>query len=257
MVTDSGVLPVLETYYDTAPRAAATAHEVGPFTLFVRTDAAGWPYYGRPRLGAGHAFTPEDVRLLLAAQDEFGAPHTIEWVHETTPTLLAAARDAGLEVEECPLLVLDTPRLSEPPDGVAIEVMAADSRHLAETRAAVDAAFRGSDETAVTDGVRIAAAIDAGLSRVVGAFEVHDDGLGTAIGAGTHNPRGATTELVGIGVLPRAQHRGIGAAITSALVADALRLGLSTIFLSAQDDAVARIYGRIGFRRVGTACVVG
>ncbi len=31
----------LEPYLDTAPRAGATAHEVGPFTLFVREDPTG------------------------------------------------------------------------------------------------------------------------------------------------------------------------------------------------------------------------
>jgi predicted GNAT family acetyltransferase len=47
----------------------------------------------------------------------------------------------------------------------------------------------------------------------------------------------------------------VGAAITTTLVADALARGATTVFLSAHDDAVARIYERIGFQRVGTACV--
>ena len=38
-------------------------------------------------------------------------------------------------------------------------------------------------------------------------------------------------------------------------MADAVRRGLSTVFLSAQDDAAARIYERVGLVRVGTACV--
>ena len=36
---------------------------------------------------------------------------------------------------------------------------------------------------------------------------------------------------------------------------DARERGLETVFLSAQDDAVARIYERVGFERVGTACI--
>jgi ribosomal protein S18 acetylase RimI-like enzyme len=64
-----------------------------------------------------------------------------------------------------------------------------------------------------------------------------------------------TTELTGIAVLPRARRRGTGAAITQALVKDAKRRGIATIFLSAQDDAVARVYERVGFTRVGTACI--
>jgi hypothetical protein len=30
---------------------------------------------------------------------------------------------------------------------------------------------------------------------------------------------------------------------------------VTTVFLTAQDDAVARVYQRVGFERVGTACV--
>ena len=45
--------------------------------------------------------------------------------------------------------------------------------------------------------------------------------------------------------------------MTAALVADARARGVGTVFLSAQDDAVARVYERVGFVRVGTACVAG
>jgi predicted GNAT family acetyltransferase len=38
-------------------------------------------------------------------------------------------------------------------------------------------------------------------------------------------------------------------------VDDARERGVRTIFLSAQDDAVARVYERVGFVRVGTACI--
>jgi hypothetical protein len=37
-------------------------------------------------------------------------------------------------------------------------------------------------------------------------------------------------------------------------VADALARDVTLPFLSAADDDVARLYGRLGFRRVGTAC---
>ena len=56
-------------------------------------------------------------------------------------------------------------------------------------------------------------------------------------------------------MVPRARRLGVGAAITHALVEDARRRGVETVFLSAQDDAVARVYERVGFVRVGTACV--
>ena len=46
-----------------------------------------------------------------------------------------------------------------------------------------------------------------------------------------------------------------GAAVTAALVADARAKGVRTVFLSAQDDTVARVYERVGFAQVGTACI--
>jgi predicted GNAT family acetyltransferase len=47
----------------------------------------------------------------------------------------------------------------------------------------------------------------------------------------------------------------LGAAVTALLAADARERGVQTVFLSASDDAVARIYARIGFRRIGTAMI--
>jgi hypothetical protein len=37
-------------------------------------------------------------------------------------------------------------------------------------------------------------------------------------------------------------------------VGDARRRGVDTVFLSASSDDVARVYAKVGFRRVGTAC---
>jgi len=45
------LLPTTETYHDASPRPVATTEEVGPFTLFVRTDLAGWRCCSRPRPG--------------------------------------------------------------------------------------------------------------------------------------------------------------------------------------------------------------
>ena len=40
-----------------------------------------------------------------------------------------------------------------------------------------------------------------------------------------------------------------------ARISKSLERGVSTVFLSAGDESVARLYGRLGFARVGTACV--
>ena len=45
--------------------------------------------------------------------------------------------------------------------------------------------------------------------------------------------------------------------VTGALVEDALEHGAETVFLSAGSEDIARVYARLGFQRVGTACIVG
>lgn len=270
-MTDTGVLTRLENYYDAAPRGNAETEEVGPFTLFVSNG--GWPYYARPRLTGGDPLPTDEaaVRTVLDRQRELGVPRALEWVHEVTPDLLPAARAAGLRVEECPLLVLDgTPTARAVPAGASVRLVDADDPDLPLVRASIDVGFAhggtatgeagaparddaaGRDPQAVR---RVADGIRSGRSLLVGAWV---DGVGP-VGGGSHNPRptpyGVTSELVGIAVLPAHRRRGLAAAIAALLAADALERGATTVLLSASDEAVARVYGSVGFRRVGTACV--
>lgn len=244
------VLDRLETYYDAAPRTSARTEELGPLTLFVQTDPSSWPCYARPRLGLTDAIDPEQVARVRERQRELDVPEAIEWVHETTPSLLASARAAGLQVTECPLLV-HTGAPGVAAAQVRTEVLAPDSPDVATVAAAVDAAFRGVDDFVPGESGSRAEGIRAGTLVMVGVY----DARGDVLGGGSHSPRGPVTELTGIAVLPRARRRGVGAAITAALVADAYARGVQTVFLSAQDDAVARVYERVGFVRVGTACI--
>ncbi len=247
---NDALLKTLETYYDAAPRPSADTEEVGPFTLFVRTDPEGWPYYARPRLGLSVDITVDDVAAVLARQEELGQPKSLEWVHETTPSLRDAARAAGLSVHECVLMHL-------PAEGKGLDVsspvkvLASDDADLPLVTAAIHAGFEGTDEVQAKPAPHQKQLIERDLLAVVGAY----DEQGHVVGGGSHGPRGDTTELAGIAVLPRARRQGVGAAITAALVADARRRGIGTVFLSAGDDAVARVYERVGFVRVGTACV--
>lgn len=249
-VTSAALLQTLETYYDAAPRPWATTEEVGPFTLFVKTDPTGWDFYARPRLGLEVRFAAGDVQKVRDRQRQLGLTENLEWVHETTPTLLAAARADGLPVQECPILVLPgDPSNRDPSNRTA--VLTADSPDLAAVDAAIAAGFAGTDDFEPQDPGRRGDEIRSGLLVLVAAY----DERGAVIGGGSHSPRGTATELTGISVLPRARRHGVGAAITRTLVEEARRRRVETIFLSAQDDAVARVYERVGFTRVGTACI--
>jgi ribosomal protein S18 acetylase RimI-like enzyme len=158
-------------------------------------------------------------------------------------------RGSGLAVHECPLLVLADP-VPAPKDARPAVVLGPDD-DLDPVVGAIHAGFEGSDEVVARPTGRQRLMMREGLLALVAAY----DGQGAVVGGGSHGPRGDTTELTGIAVLPRARRQGVGAAITAALVADARARGARTVFLSAQDDAVARIYERVGFERVGTACI--
>ncbi len=97
---------------------------------------------------------------------------------------------------------------------------------------------------------RLAGRITAGRTALAAAF-----GDGTALCAGQHNPVGEVTEVAGVGTLPSARRRGLALAVTAALVAHARAGGARTVFLSAADEDVARIYRRAGFRSFATALI--
>ncbi|MFF7459640.1 GNAT family N-acetyltransferase [Kitasatospora sp. NPDC008115] len=267
-VPDTDLLEEIERYYDAVPRSAARVEDFGPLSLFVR-EGAGWPYYARPALGhQGPAATAEDVRRVLERQRELGLPEAFEWVAEHDPLLRAAVEEAGLTVHEHPLLVLG-PRQEAPgaPGAAPVRVLAADDPALAHALAVPHLAFdepgtgvggTGASELAArarvvaSDGTaeRVAERIASGHTVLAAAFED-----GTPLCAGQHNPVGPVTEVAGVGTLPSARRRGLGLAVTAALVAHARAHGVRTVFLSAADEDVARIYRRAGFRPFATALI--
>jgi predicted GNAT family acetyltransferase len=66
---------------------------------------------------------------------------------------------------------------------------------------------------------------------------------------------GDVAEIVGVATLPSARGRGYASQLTATLAGRLLATGVDLVFLSAGDDDVARLYTKVGFRRVGTACI--
>jgi ribosomal protein S18 acetylase RimI-like enzyme len=226
-----------------------------------------WPYYARPRLGEGHAFTVSDVESARAKQRELEAPEAFEWVHETTPSLLEAARDARLEVLEAPLMVLDHGawRAPEPPSDVRVRILEHDDPSLPAARAVQNVGFAAAGTAPGSQGIkeRNDNVTDRDLDFLIDRIRRRITVTATAegdygpIAAGAHQPSDTVTEIVGVATLPAIRRQGLGGAVTGALVEDALAHGTQTVFLSAGSEEIARVYGRLGFRRVGTACIVG
>jgi GNAT superfamily N-acetyltransferase len=258
------VLGTLERYYDGVPRSAARVEQIGGLTLFVKIGP-GFAYYARPALGTLHV-GPEDVQRTRARQRELGIPQAFEWVAETTPSMQAAASGAGLTVMEYPLMVLreHRPPVRQLPPDLEVRLVTLDD-DFALLGAVAPLAF-GAPGTAVgpagLDAVRALAAnadrtrveFDRGRLRRGDTIRAVALAGGVPVATGVHLPVGAVTEIAGVAVVPAFRRCGIGSALTSLLVAEALRQGIETVFLSAGDEATARVYSRLGFDRVGTAC---
>jgi GNAT superfamily N-acetyltransferase len=260
--TDADLRARIEAYSDAVPRSAAGVEEHGPLVLFV--SRIPWRFCARPRLGAaGEEVREADVAATRARQRELGVPEAFEWVAETTPAMAPACSAAGLEVTRVPLLALDDAASLPPSNGIATRMLEPSDPALAPAEAVVGLAF-AAPGTAV--GLAGAGARDRALARTRDVGFLRDrirtgltrvavaEDTGGPLAAGSSHPSGGVAEITGVGTLPAARRRGLGAAVTRALVRDAFRRGVTLPFLSAADDDVARIYTRLGFRRVGTAC---
>jgi ribosomal protein S18 acetylase RimI-like enzyme len=269
VTTDPSVHPDLlhriERYYDAVPRWGCRTEQIGPFTLFVANQ--GWPFYARPALGwEPGRVTAEDVARVRERQRELGVPEAFEWVGDLAPDLATACRDDGLSVTEVPLLVHHDPLAVPVPDGVRIRRLSPDDDAVTAGQAVAHLGFASPGvrvgEAGVTDRDALMADRDPTAADTLrdmmragrAVYVVAEDERGVLC-AGGHNPVEDVTEIVGVATLPAERRRGLGAAVTDTLVADAIRRGIDVIFLSAHDDDVARVYHRVGFRQVGTGYV--
>jgi ribosomal protein S18 acetylase RimI-like enzyme len=261
------LLEEIETYYDGVPRSAARTETIGPFTLFVNRGP-GWPYYARPTLGAS-AFAAGDVTRVRERQRALQIPESCAWVREGSPGVEAAAEAVGLSVAAHPLMVAreteaDTP---EALSGMSVRLVTPED-DLARFRAVAAIGFGAPGTATGLEGIESLEGHAAGRTpeqvaydraRLREGWTVMAVALveGAPVGVGSHQPLGTVSEVTGVATLPAFRRRGIAAAVTRLLVADARQRGARTIFLSAADAEVGRIYERIGFRRVATACIAG
>jgi GNAT superfamily N-acetyltransferase len=257
--TRPGLLDCIERYFAAAPLPDARIETAGALDVPIGDPA--WPYPARPRIDAGPV-TADDVRAALALQDAAGLPGALEWVPERSPGTAAAARAAGLTVEELPLLVAADPVEVLLPLGVRLYLVGADDPQLPRYQLVAATAFANAGEGDVTLDVSavpesrttvLRERIAAGRTVMMVAVE-----HGEPIAVGSHQPVDVdgteVSEVVGVATLPRLRGRGVGAGVASALVAHA-RETADVVFLAAGDDDVARVYERVGFARLATTGV--
>jgi GNAT superfamily N-acetyltransferase len=248
---DTALLEQIDLFCDTLPRRWASACDDGPLRLFLR-DGRGWPFYARPVPG-GAPVAVADVMRMRARQRMAEVPEAFEWVLATAPTMLDAVRRTGLPVRRCPLLVLD----GEPvpvalPPGYEIRLLGPVDGDLPATAHAVAAvtavAFGGHAPPPPTVADLRLLQDDLAAGAVARVLVTGPEG---PVAAGSAQRSAGVIELVGIATARTARRRGLGAAVTSALACAALDAGAELVFLAAGDDGAARVYERVGFRRVG------
>jgi ribosomal protein S18 acetylase RimI-like enzyme len=265
-VSDSVVIERIDAFCDVVPRERTRAETIGSLVLFVPVGS-GFPYYARPRRGARCPVTADDVRAVRARQRELLIPESFEWVERTAPEMESAATDAGLAVHAHPLLALGSLAPAPPvPELIDVRIVSPEDPDLILAWAVPGVAFghpgTAIGEAGVTERDKIAANHDAATiemlrSRLRSGRSVlaTASGANGPLAAGSYQLAEGTAEITGIGVLPASRRRGLAAAVTRALAADALAHGARTVFLSATDAAVARVYARLGFREIGTSLI--
>ncbi len=270
MVSDAELLARIDECYDAIARGQARTERYGPLELFVR-EGPGWPLYARPSPGA-RSPAAYDIATVRARQRELGMPEAFEWVHDLVPDLLPTAEASGLRVLRAPLMVLDAARADPagPPAAVSVRLLDPGTGsfpwELAVSRAVAAVGFGNPGTEAGPAGPveRDAAtsppspddlrceAERAGNGTVTTAVAQGGDGI---LASGVLLRAGDAAEIAGVATLPVARRRGLGAAVTLTLARHALGHGVTLVFLSAGSDQIARVYRRVGFRRLGTACI--
>ena len=189
------------------------------YDVFVERDR--WPRF---------EFLQQYAPVLAVALEAAG------YAQESSEPVLYATAESLRHAHKVPGLVL-TRLGSDAPIPLVQEMLTVQRR-----------GFEGDD----APGISVAAArrfLEKGagsrgrLARLDGAF----------VGAGTLSaPCAGLCELRGIATLASYRRRGIASALTAGLARDAFRLGAEAVFLSAENDDAARLYQRLGFRRVAT-----
>lgn len=251
-----GLLESIDRYFAAAVSPEARIEPAG--ALDVPISTAAWSFPARPRRGAGPV-SGDDVRAAMALQEAAGLPAAVEWITDCNPELAEAAQEAGLVVDELPLLVAADPVEVVLPTGFRLYVVGADDPDLPRYRRVAAIAFAHSHGVDVGESTMErppAAERTAVLRERIATgrtvmMVVTQAGEPVAVGA--HQPVQVDgreiSELVGLATLPRLRGHGLGAALASALVAHA-RETADLVFLTAGDDDVAHVYERVGFARL-------
>jgi GNAT superfamily N-acetyltransferase len=236
------VLAAIQAYLRAAGGEGRTVEMAGPFAVLLHPGTA-MPYasYAIPRAGAEP--TPAEVALLLSVFRRARRVPRLEYLPALAPAVEAAVTPHGFGVEGRLALMACRPEeaLPVPPgEGVTLEDVDP-SGDPAPAEDLVRVQHEAFGERPTPSEVRASVA-RLGVPAVLARIDAEPAGGGTCLAI-----RDGTTEVVGIGTLPRFRGRGVAAAVTARLVHRSFAAGAGLAVLTPGDDATGRIYARCGF----------
>ncbi|MET9021195.1 GNAT family N-acetyltransferase [Actinopolymorpha sp. NPDC004070] len=201
--------------------------------------ASGLPY---PQWNNGDVTDP--ATFDLAQVSAWYAPRGVPW-GVRVPAGTAWPYGRWLFRKRCMALVSSAyERPAAPPSGL---VIAPAGPGKAELFATVDAEAFGDPVEQNLAWVRPQLGAD-GFRSVLALLG--GEPVGVATGIRTSGPGGESVGVFGVGVLPRARRRGIGAALTADILDWGFGDGATLAHLNPETEEAARLYARLGFTEV-------
>ncbi|MEV0197749.1 GNAT family N-acetyltransferase [Nonomuraea sp. NPDC050691] len=243
---------MLDTAVHAYLRSAAgpRAHRTGPFVIRFDEHDDALPFnYAIPDDDA--APTPDEVAALVAAFRERARTPRLEYVPQAAPKVEEALLAAGFTPEDrYPLLVCPPDEVVDATVDAAVRVrLVTDDAGLWQVARVMNEAFQAAEATE-HDVARLRRVLDRGGLVAAAA----DAATGDVVGAGQlGGPHEGVAEVAGIAVLASHRRRGIAGAVTALLTREGADAGVTTPFLTPADEGAARVYQRVGYRRLGEA----
>ena len=256
-------IPRLQSYLRRSATGRYDVQSVPPFTLFFHpTDNLVYLNYAVPEKPIGDKGRREEqaalARTLARLIDAFrarGRVPRLEYLDEYAPGLRHSLAGAGFVEEARQSFMVCVPAAARPaPDVPGLTIEALDRRAtLAQARAFWDTQRMGFDPGAdalLTDEEvgRLLDEIE-GETLLLGTLEGQPVSAGMLMSA-----VGGIVELAGLATLPPCRRRGIASALTAHALHTAFTRGIEAVCLTAEDERAGRIYARLGFTTVATAC---
>lgn len=258
--THAPALLRVDEYLDASPRYGSEVIHVGNLVLFA--SHTPWAYYARPNPKRAAGVRRRDLTKLRRVCDQRELPLRLEWIEELSPELVGITEDLGFNVERHPLLLLTRDELVKRARSSRVRLLDREDCWLLQSRAVVHLAFdptmgttagvaERDDRLPTLDHIELTYARQRARSgrTVTGVAIV--DGAGV-VATGSYIPIADVAEIVGVGTLPAYRRQGIGSDVVHLLCEHAFSSGAEFVTLAAENEAVVRMYLRLGYRRIGT-----